>query len=235
MKFPNAAKGVRKIFSAEILKLIAIVCLIAGLICLILMLASVGNGSDAGAGASAIGVLIFVGGAFVLMAVAAIMKLVGIVQSSRDESSFTAALVCILIEVVALIVSGFIAPPVINPSGSVDINALSAISNSVSLNHLIMSIANLLITVFIITGVIKLADQLNDGSVSAKGANLLKIIIVINGLAIIASIVSLIFGANSATAVTCGILLLVALILEIVQYFMYLSLLSNGKKMLVRN
>ncbi len=233
MKFPNAAKGVKKLFTAELLKLISIICLIACIICAVLVFMSAANKSDTGLGVSAVVALIFFAATNILVIISGIMMLVGLVQAGRDEGAFKSALICILVEVAALIVASIIsANSSAGIGGSLD---LAATGSSLSLSHLITSVATLLITVFIITGIIRLADQLNDGSVSAKGSNVLKIIVVVNVLVIIADIIAMIFGANPASAVTCGILLLVALVLQIVQYFMYLSLLSNGKNMLADN
>ncbi|MBQ9471775.1 MAG: hypothetical protein IJU73_01385 [Ruminococcus sp.] len=233
MKFPNATKGVKKLFTAELLKLISVICLAAAIICAVLLFVSASNNSTAGAGASTIAAMIFLVASSILMIISGIMMLVGLVQAGRDEGAFKSALICILVEVVALIVASIIsANSSAGIGGSFD---LSVAGSSLSLSHLITSVANLLITVFIITGIIRLADQLNDGSVSAKGSNVLKIIVVVNVLVIIADIIALIFGANPASAVTCGILLIVALVLQIIQFFMYLSLLSNGKKMLADN
>ena len=78
-----------------------------------------------------------------------------------------------------------------------------------------MSIA---VTVFVITGVSNLADKLNNAEVSQKGRNLLKIIVCIYVLALIATIISLIFGGTFASVTAA--------------YFLYLSLLSKGKNML---
>lgn len=234
MKYPNAAKGVKKIFTAKILELISIICMAAALISALLLFVTASNKSTAGAGASAVAVMIFLVAAGILIIVGAIMMLVGLIQAGRDEVSFKSALICILGEIIALAIAGIIsANSAAGMSGPV--LDLAAAGGTMSLSHLITSIGNLLITVFIITGIVRLADQLNDGAVSAKGSNVLKIIVAVNVLVIIADIIALIFGANPATATTCGILLIVALVLQIIQFFMYLSLLSNGKKMLANS
>ena len=54
MTFPNATKGVKKLFTAEILKLISVICLAAGLISAVLAFVSAANKSEAGAGATAV-------------------------------------------------------------------------------------------------------------------------------------------------------------------------------------
>ena len=234
MTFPNATKGVKKLFTAEILKLISVICLAAGLISAVLAFVSAANKSEAGAGATAVAAVIFMLASSILIIIGGIIMLVGLVQAGRDEVSFKSALICILGEIIALAIAAIIsANSAAGMSGPV--MDLAAAGGSMSLSHLILSIANLLITIFIITGVIRLADKLNDAGVSNKGGNVLKIIVVVNVLVIIADIIALIFGANPATAMTCGILLIVALVLQIIQFFMYLSLLNNGKKMLANN
>lgn len=252
MKFPFAAKGVKKIFSAEILKLIAIICAVACVVAFVFVIAAyvaqvdietgkIISGTEdellTKIGISAIAFFIFGAAALVLIIIAFIIKLVGMSQAARDEGTFRGAIVCVLIEVVAIIVSGFFVKGSFAGVDyqSLDTNAITAMTSSMSFYWMILSLANLLITIFIITGIIRLADQLNNGEVGSKGNNVLKIIIVVNLLSIIASVVAMIFGSNPVTAIICLILIISALVLQIIQYFMYLSLLSNGKKMLERS
>ena len=252
MKFPFAAKGVKKIFSAEILKLIAIICTVACVISFVFIIAAyVGqvdietgkiiSGTEeelvTKVGVSAIAFFVLAAAAFVLLIIGFIIKLVGLSQSARDEATFRGAIACVFIEAVAIIVSGFFVSGNFNEVDyqSLDTNSITAMTSSMSFYWMLTSLANLLITIFIITGIIRLADQLNNGAVGSKGNNVLKIIIVVNLLAIISSVVAMIFGSNPVTAIICLVLIITALVLQIVQYFMYLSLLSTGKKMLEKS
>ena len=225
MRFPNAAKGVKRIFTAQILQLIGTICAVIGGLIFISggATALLTKGSNAGASAALgqMGIaLIFFIGYGVLALIAFIMQLVGIINAKNDEDSFKSALVCLIIGIVVPIIGGFFvrSAPVVT-------------SLCASLGNLM----TLFVTIFIISGIIKLADQLNRGDVSTKGSNILKIIIVIAGLSLILSIVSSFMLTNTAIAVTALILLAVAMVLSVVQYIMFLTLLAKAKNMLVES
>ena len=222
MRFPNAAKGVKNIFTAQILQLIGSICEIIGLVIVISggATAILSKGSDAGLVAALsqmAGASIFLIAFSVLALIAFIMQIVGIVNAKKDEESFKSALICLIIGIIAPIVGALFArvSPVI-------MSLCSSVGN----------LMGLFVTIFIITGIIKLADQLNNGEVSTKGSNILKIIIVIAGLSLILSIVSSFMLTNPAILVIAMILLAISLVLSLIQYIMFLTLLSQAKKML---
>ena len=217
MRFPNAASGVKKIFTAEILALISeILLIIAGFMVVVALAATNTNGNESLALGTLAGFAIFGFGATVIAVIAFILKIVGISQASKDENSFKTAIICLIIGIV----------------GSLVYSIFQTSSPTVaSIGNLIYQLMNLFVTIFVISGIIKLADQLNDGVVSAKGSTLLKLITVIYALTIIANIIVLILGGYSVSIVA-AIIYLIALILTVVQYFMYLAYLSNAKKML---
>ena len=220
MRFPNAASGVKKIFTAEILALISeILLLFAGVLVVIALGAAQNNANDSLALGTLAGFAIFGFGATVIAIIAFILKIVGISQASRDENSFKTAIICLIIGIV----------------GSLVYSIFQTSSPTVaSIGNLIYQLMNLFVTIFVISGIIKLADQLNDGVVSAKGSTLLKLITVIYALTIIANIIVLILGGY-AVSIVAAIIYLIALILTGVQYIMYLVYLANAKKMLAEN
>jgi len=215
MKFPNAAKGVKKLFTAQVLSLIASIATIIGIILLIVTDAADKANSEGGAVAAGIGTIILMAAAAVLVLIAAIMSLVGIIQAAKDEGAFKTALLAIAISLVAAIVAA-----IFSSNGTVQ-----------SVCQIIQNIMSIAVTVFVITGVSNLADKLNDAEVSQKGRNILKIIVCVYVLALIATGISLIFGGTFAS-VTAAILAIVATVLNIIGYFLYLSLLNKGKNML---
>ncbi len=220
MRFPNAASGVKKIFTAEILALISeILLLFAGVLVVIALGAAQNNANDSLALGTLAGFAIFGFGATVIAIIAFILKIVGISQASKDENSFKTAIICLIIGIV----------------GSLVYSIFQTSSPTVaSIGNLIYQLMNLFVTIFVISGIIKLADQLNDGVVSAKGSTLLKLITVIYALTIIANIIVLILGGY-AVSIVAAIIYLIALILTVVQYIMYLVYLANAKKMLAEN
>ena len=222
MRFPNAAKGVKNIFTAQILMLIGAICEIIGFIILVggLMAADATKGSNAGVAAllgGSMGSMLLLAAYSILSLIAFIMQIVGIVNAKKDEESFKSALICLIIGIVATIIGGLFM-------------RLSRVVFA-----LFMSVGSLMgafVIIFIISGCIKLADQLNRGDVSTKGSNILKMIVVIAGLSVILSIISSFMMANVAIMVTAMILAVVSVVLSIVQYIMFLTFLSQSKKML---
>ena len=215
MKFPNAANGVKKLFTAQVLSLIAAIATIIGLALLIITAASAEANVEGGAIAAGLGTIVLMGAASVLILIAAIMSLVGLIQSAKDEGAFKTALFAIGISLVAAIVAA-----IFSSNGIVQ-----------SVCQIVQNVMSIAVTIFVITGVTNLADKLNNAEVSQKGRNLLKIIVCIYVLALIATIISLIFG-GAFFSVTAAILALVAAVLDVIAYFLYLSLLNKGKKML---
>lgn len=223
MKFPNAAKGMKKIYTSEILKLIATIFLIAAVIMIVIAVAGGQVGDNIGtalAGGGLIGAGVCAIVWMVLVIIGSILKLVGIINASHDEESFKSALIFWIIGAVAMIVSSILIANNTNMAGSL-LNTFS-------------ELLQLFITIFVIAGGVKLADRLNRGDVSAKGTNVLKLIIVVNILSLIAQLVSTFMG-GIVTSVVAGVIFLVALLLEVIQYFMYLSFLSKAKKMLIKS
>ena len=215
MKFPNAAQGVKKIFTAEILAIIAAGCTLIGGIMIVIAAASAGGGSKGGAVAGLAGTAIFMIAAAIISLISFIMNIIGINNASKDEPSFKTAFYCVLVGIVASIVAGIF-------SGNSVVNAIFT---------LVGNISSLAVTVFVITGIIKLADQLNNGEVSAKGNNQLKLIVAIYALSIIASLIVMILGGYSASVVA-AVIYVIAMILNVIQIILYLSFLNKAKQML---
>ena len=235
MKFENAFRGVKKIFTAEILLIIAACCSIVAGSIFIISIAPAAAASQAGTALtdaealfSGIGVLIalivFLG-YLVLTTIAFILHIVGVANASHDDSAFKTALYLSIAAIVLAIVSG-----IFNPYSGTTINTTNeiiyTIANSCKL------ICELAATLFIIQGIINLADKLNNNAMVDKGKNIYKVIICIYALILIASVLSTIFRASTFIAVLAMIMLIVAGVLQIAQYILYLVYLAKAKKML---
>ena len=225
MKYPNAAKGVKRIFTAEILGLISSILLVVGFILMIpavLVAKNVAEGMEGAAiGATlAMGVFVLIAG--VLSIIAFIMNIVGISNASKDEENFKSALLFLILGLVAKAASITIGRFV------KDAAVATGMLDSAS------SLLNIFVTIFVISGIVKLADRLNRGDISAKGTNVLKILIAVNVLSLIASFVASVMGGPVASGVSL-VLAIVSAVLSLVQYIMYLSLLGKAKKMLIES
>ena len=215
MKFPNAAKGVKRLFTAEILELIAAILSIIGIAMLIVTLAAAQSNAEGATIAAGTGTVVLLAGAAVLSLIGGIMALIGIINASRDEGAFKAALITIIISLCAAIVAGI----------------FSQNSTVQSICQILQNLMAIFVTVFVIQGVSNLAVKVGDSDVAQQGKSLLKIIVAIYVLSLIANILVLVFG-GMFVSVTAGIFAVIALVLNVIAYFVYLSLLSKGKTML---
>lgn len=218
MRFPNAAKGMKKIFRAQILDLIGTILMVVAAGLIVVAIAAGSAGGEAGdvvLGGTTLGAVILFAAFSVLSIIAFIMNLVGIINASHDESNFKSALFFLVFSIIAAVIAGIF-------------------YNNGTVYGLMYSLSNLLklfVTIFIISGGVKLADQMNRGDVSATGSNVLKLIIVIAVLGLVSSLIASITYGKVSTVVV-GVLMIVAFVLAIVQYFMYLVFLNKVKNML---
>lgn len=217
MKFSNAAKGVSKLFTAEILGLIGFV--ITGIGAIAMATGVVGSDqkvmSDNAAIATAGGGAIFATIGAIILIVGAIISIVGLVQAGKDEKFFKYALYAMII----FFVFSLIVNIALSASGYKDYATSGG------------SLINLIVNILVIQGIINLANAKQDAKVASKGLLIFKLIIVVTVLEIIVSII-VTATQNTVAAAIALVLTLVALILGIARYIIYLSLLSNAKKML---
>ena len=212
MRFPNAAKGVKQIFTAQVLALIASICgAVAGG-----FLTTAGADGSAGSEATAviIGVVTLAAGMLVLISF--ILNLVGLNAARKDDQAFHTAFILTLVGIViALVQSGF-----------------SSNTQLTSLFDTLNTICQLLISYFVIKGIMSLAGKLGKQSMVDRGSRVIKMVIAVWVVAIIAGLVGSFFSNNESMLAVAGIMLLVAGVVSIIAYFLYLGYLSRAKKML---
>ncbi len=211
MKFQNAYEGVKKIFTAEILSLIASVCTTIVMVLTVVGVIAASNDSAGGAAAALGGVVVLSLGAMVLAVISFIFQLIGVSKASHDEPAF---------KIVLYIIFAGIALSVIGGNATVK-----------NITTILSSAVNLAVTVFIIQGIKNLAARLNNDEVINKGDTIFKIIIASYALIIIAQIVAAI-AQNGTGAIIALVFILIAGILSIVQYILYIIYLNKAKQML---
>lgn len=214
MKFENAFVGAKKIFTAEILSLVATVCSAFVLAFTFLGAVSVEEGSGTGAVASLGGIAIFGIAAAIVAVIAFIFKIMGVNSASKDEPAFKIVLYLIIGGIVVAIAASFI------PNETVK-----------NIFTIIGDVVNVAVTVYIIQGFRNLAVKLGRDDVDTKGNNIFKIIIAMYLLIFVARIITLI-SSGAASLTIAGIFAIVAAILYIVVYVFYLSFLNQAKLML---
>lgn len=215
MKFPNAAKGISKIFTSEILALIAAIATGVATILAVVMYASAKTNSTAGAAASGIGMLVLGLGASVLLVIALILKIVGVVQASKDEDSFKMIIYLTIFTLIVAVVAAIFSR----------VTFLSNIANAVS------SIGSFVTTLLIILGIGNLGVQVGNDEVIDKCSSQFKLILGIGIVALLARFFCIFLPTIPAQGIVIA-LAVVALVLNVIQYILYLSLLSKAKKML---
>ena len=214
MRFPNAYRGVKKIWLAEMLMLLAA---IVGIIMVIVMAANgtmVGEDIVINEGVKTpIAVLGIV--TAVILLIGFILNLVGLINANNDDSAFRIALLVTILGVVA--------------------SAISAIwSNNETLNKWMdtaLTICSMFASYYVLTGIANLAEKMSDAATKALA---LKSRTLVEGsfcaTALFKLIISIFKIQDGSTIST--ILAVVALLLELVSYILYLRALSKGKKML---
>ena len=216
MRFPNAFRGIKKIWLAELLMLLAAV---VGIIMVIVMAT---NGTMVGEDIiinesvkTPIAILGIV--TAVIALVAFILNLVGLINANNDDPAFRIALLVTILGIVA--------------------SAISAIwSNNETLNKWMdtaITICSLFASYYVLTGIANLAEKMSDAATKALA---LKSRTLVEGsfcaTALFKLIIS-IFKIQSGSTIHT-ILAVIALLLELVSYILYLRALSKGKKMLAK-
>ena len=215
--YPNAYDGIKKIYLAEILTLIStIIACVATVVAAIGLKSADGGAEDIGAASAIVGggaVLIISG---IIILVAFILNILGISRASKDEENFKKAMTWLLISLIGSLAAGF------TKDGSF-INLAC---------DLVYQIGNILVTFYVIDGVISLARKIGREDLVSRGTKLKGMIIAVYVIGFALTLISGFMKQSDAMSVISGVLAVIALIVMIVAYVMYLKLLSGGKKML---
>ena len=217
MRFPNAFSGVKKIWLAEILMLLAAV------IGIILIFVIAGNGTLVGeneivineSAKTPISILGIVSAVVAL--VAFILNLVGLIIARKDDSGFRIALLVTVLGVIASAVSAI----------------WSTNAGLVKWMDTLTTIFSMFASYYVLTGIANLADQIPDAETKALA---LKSRTLVEGsfcLTVIFKLIINIFKIQNGSTIYT-ILAVVAMLLELVSYILYLRALSKGKKMLAK-
>lgn len=221
MTYPNAASGVKKIFTAQMLEIAGTVFLTLAAVFAILLSnaqkAGTLNDSDQSLAVMMIVALVVFSALFI---VAAVMQIIGLVKAGRDESSFRIALFAVFANMI-FVVTGMVFSGLQN-------------GNVSSLMNLFSTIMDMIAFLYVIQGIRNLAIDLGNEKIDQMGNNIFKIILVVIVLEFIANVIVLIFGGQT-THIVAGVVALIAAILSFVQYVMYLVFLVKGKKMLANS
>jgi predicted membrane channel-forming protein YqfA (hemolysin III family) len=217
MKYNNAYEGVRKIFRAEVMGLIAMVC--AGLVAFLAAYV-LKDGPTGPASGMAAAIVIFTLGASVLVIVSDYMNLIGLRTAAKDEENFRKgfimAAVCIAISLLSGILASF------------------NIGNEMmqSMFSLVSQVLSVAVSYYVLQGIMTLADKLENQEMKEKGRLVIYIYAgALLGSAVV-SLISSLVRAEGVMAVVASVLSVIALIAGIVGYVCYIMYLHKAQKML---
>ena len=216
MRFPNAHKGVKLIFLAEIIALIAsLVALVAAII------VSASTSGNAGLDATAATLTLVSGIASIVVFV---IELIGLFNGARESKEFSIALWLVLVGVLITIVNAILqslpATKGLSP-------ILFAVLTTVA------TVCDFFVVLCVLFGIASLAEQLGNGEMAEKGRRLAFYIIFVYAI-------SLLFGlmpgfsiyVNPGIRLLFSIFGIAAAVLEIVVYVSTLIYLHHSAQML---
>jgi hypothetical protein len=215
MQFPNAYKGVKKIYLAELLMLAVAVLGIAIVVILVAGgMAADGNIDRLNLTEEQAAIVAGLGLAVsLLMIIGFILMLVGVINAKKDDSNFRIALYAILLGILFAVINALLSKqyPVIERWLS-----------------LATSICSLFSTYFILSGIGSLAERMGDAPVKALADKARNVLCFTFSASYILKLIQG-FLNNSTFS---QIINLVGLVLEIVSYIYFLIVLAKGRKML---
>lgn len=212
--FENAKIGIKKIYKAEVLTIIAaVIAIISGVVLLVLGIAAKdGNNVNTADVVSLLSLIV----AAVLAIIAFFLNLFGIIKVSKDDESFKNALIMLIIGIVASIVSAAL------QSKDPSLSKAFATANDIS---------ELFVTYYVISGCISLALKKGNQEVADKGKKALNLVLVVWVITILVGAFGTIL-TKKAGEIVAGIIGLVAIVLSIIAYFVYLGVLKKTSDIL---
>lgn len=215
MRFPSAAKGIPKIFTAEILQLISLVTGVITLLMTIVFAGTLQNGSDVTASVTGIIFIIFAAATGVLSIIYLIFMIIGTIQCAKDEPSFKMIIYLTIVNIVIAVIAA------IFPSNYFLASLAATTSDVVSF----------ICSLLVVLGVGSIAAQLGNEELMERCSRIFKIILAIGVMSLLARFFMLFWGSVFAQALVFSLAVL-SIFLGFFQYFLYISMLAKAKKML---
>lgn len=222
MTFQNAYQGVKKLFTAEILNLIGVACLLISAVIGLLTLSAAVAGSDGGAVASGVGTIIFLAASVVLPIIAFIMHLVGLNQAGKDEDYFKTAFIYAIFALVIRFISAIFT--MLNVGNGIADNIANTFSR----------ICEIIVFVLVVYGITNLADRLHKSEILGTASKLITLYIITYGIAIVADLIVIFFPSETAVKIG-GIMSLISAVCSLIAYIIYLVYLGKAKALLRDN
>lgn len=226
MQYGNTHRGLKKVYTSEVLSLISIIGV--ALVTAIGLASFGGNYNattrtiDIPADGAGTGTILIIGGvalcAAVLLIVALIMQLVGLNQLKVQNKPFRWAFNLAIISLIVGFVSGLL-------------SSVESMKFVAGLADICSDFFEILITIFVIKGIMELAAVMGEDKMVKKGQHVYNVILALLVISIALNVVAGFIQNSEAMLVVAGVLSIVGSILSIVAVLMYLSYLSRSVKM----
>ena len=222
MKFPNAAKGVKKIFNAEIISLIAALVGGAGLVMSLIGASKETNESVGTTLLAVSGILLIISG--IALLVAGIINIVGYIQAAKDEEGIKRAVLCTVFSCAFAFAAAFFE----NQTGF--LGDLGTVLSTIS------TVLNMLVALFMIGGLMNLSAKCNRPDMVKRGHSILTTIVVSYIITLALSLL-ISFGAYTSSfgAGVINWLSGLSALFTVFIYVLELIYLAKAKKMLAEN
>ncbi len=218
MRFPNACKGLKKIFFAELISLIALVPYAVSLV-LVQFLPEEINKNNAEILPAEVVVTILSILSLVMMTVAYVLNVIGYVTASKDNESFKKAMLLTIAGMVLTVVSGIMENANGNP---ILTNTFDSMEN----------ILDLLITLMTISGIVTLSVTYGDLRMVESGKALFKFLFAIYLPTLIAYVFVYLLRNTRSAAFLAVTVTLISIALNTVYSLLYLRYLYRAVNML---
>ncbi|MBQ4180613.1 MAG: hypothetical protein II615_07570 [Ruminococcus sp.] len=218
MRFPNACKGLKKIFFAELISLIALVPYAVSMV-LIQFLPEEINKNNAEILPAEVVVTILSILSLVMMTVAYVLNVIGYVTASKDNESFKKAMLLTIAGMVLTVVSGIMENANGNP---ILTNTFDSMEN----------ILDLLITLMTISGIVTLSVTYGDLRMVESGKALFKFLFAIYLPTLIAYVFVYLLRNTRSAAILAVTVTFISFALNTVYSLLYLRYLYRAVNML---
>ncbi len=218
MRFPNACKGLKKIFFAELISLIALVPYAVSLV-LIQFLPEEIDKNNAEMLPAEVVVTILSILSLVMMTVAYVLNVIGYVTASKDNESFKKAMLLTIAGMVLTVVSGIMENANGNP---ILTNTFDSMEN----------ILDLLITLMTISGIVTLSVTYGDLRIVESGKALFKFLFAIYLPTLIAYVFVYLLRNTRSAAILAVTVTFISFALNTVYSLLYLRYLYRAVNML---
>lgn len=224
MRFPRAAKGVTKIFVAEVMSLISV--LVWGVILAVTSASGGVENLDLSGELSSASLAIVIACLTIglLMLLATLLRVIGYIQAAGDEEYFTRAIIYAIISFVLSLVTAFLQ----DKDGTV-------MAWIYTIVLAVAQLMQLLVLTSTINGLRELSYRCRRGDMESRGGTIMKIIGTIYTLNIALIILNRFFklflSEDIVTTITT-IVAIIIVILTVIGYILYFGYLGKASRML---